>query len=174
MSSFHRRRADQDGPVAEEDTVVGGSDTNWDVWSVDIDGRNKANPTKNPGLDINATWSPGGEHIYFLRSRDGSQNVYRMKPDGSDPEQVTYDTKRMGWPILAPDETTVLILPGESGNQEIYSIEGNERIPLAPISSGWLKEARHSSSFRSRRIRDRVRGLSTLHAVCGSERSLVR
>ena len=47
--------------------------------------------TTAPGLDDGPDYSPDGKYIYFNSERTGLMQIWRMKPDGSDQEQVTSD-----------------------------------------------------------------------------------
>jgi len=43
------------------------------------------------GLDDGPEYSPDGEYIYFNSVRTGTMQIWRMKPDGSEQEQITTD-----------------------------------------------------------------------------------
>lgn len=52
----------------------------------------------------NPTWSPDGAQIYFFTDRSGSFEIWRVNPDGSDPQQLTdYSEKTVGFPVISPD-----------------------------------------------------------------------
>jgi Tol biopolymer transport system component len=50
-----------------------------------------------------AEYSPDGAHIYFASNRSGSMEIWRMRPDGSEPEQVTNDGAGNWYPHVSPD-----------------------------------------------------------------------
>jgi hypothetical protein len=54
--------------------------------------------------------SPGGGPIYFNSDRGGSMQVWRMKPDGGGPEQVTDDGFANWYPHISPDGRRLLVL----------------------------------------------------------------
>ena len=112
----------------------GGAAADFEIWRMDIDGKNKVNLTSHPGFDWHATWSVDGEAIYFLSQRDGRNNVYTMRPDGSEPLQVTYEME--SWlqnPVLSPDESAFLVRSQMDGNSEIYLLEGDARTQLTRV-----------------------------------------
>src|SRR5215213_7868877 len=50
----------------------------------------KAHPLVTPAdADYDAAWSPDGGSIVFTSERNGSADLYRVKPDGSGLERLT-------------------------------------------------------------------------------------
>src|SRR5690349_7485480 len=50
-----------------------------DIWTVDAkDGGAPVRLTADPASDTSPVWSPDGQSIYFLSSRSGSSQVWRM------------------------------------------------------------------------------------------------
>ena len=54
-------------------------------------------------LDDGPEYSPDGRYIYFNSTRSGLMQLWRMKPDGSEPERVTNDEYNNWFPHLSPD-----------------------------------------------------------------------
>ena len=50
-----------------------------------------------------AEYSPDGKYIYFNSDRSGAMEIWRMRPDGSAPEQVTKDGAGNWFPHVSPD-----------------------------------------------------------------------
>jgi Tol biopolymer transport system component len=48
--------------------------------------------TNNLVDDVNPTWSPDGTRIAFTSSRDGDQDIWRMRPNGSNKTKLTFNT----------------------------------------------------------------------------------
>ena len=48
-------------------------------------------------------YSPDGRYIYFNGSQSGNMQLWRMKPDGSGMEQLTFDEYRNWFPHISPD-----------------------------------------------------------------------
>ena len=59
--------------------------------------------TDAPGLDDGSEYSPDGRYIYFNSSRTGTMQIWRMKPDGSNQEQMTFDEYNDWFPHVSPD-----------------------------------------------------------------------
>ena len=63
-----------------------------DIWTVDArDGGAPVRLTADPASDTSPVWSPDGQAIYFLSSRSGSSQVWRMS--GSQAGEATQVTK---------------------------------------------------------------------------------
>ena len=48
-------------------------------------------------------YSPDGKYIYYNGSQSGTMQIWRMKPDGSDKEQLTFDEYNDWFPHISPD-----------------------------------------------------------------------
>lgn len=59
--------------------------------------------TDAPGLDDGSEYSPDGEYIYFNSSRTGTMQIWRMRPDGSNQEQMTFDEYNDWFPHVSRD-----------------------------------------------------------------------
>lgn len=62
---------------------------NTDLWSVPVSGGLPKPLTDDEASDHSPRWSPDGTQIYFLSSRSGSAQVWRMPAAGGDAEPVT-------------------------------------------------------------------------------------
>ena len=81
-----------------------------DIWVLDLgqDGPPRQ-LTTHAEADSAARWSPNGERIYFLSSRSGNSQVWRMSMHGGDPLQVTdYPLAVTGF-ALAPNGKTLVV-----------------------------------------------------------------
>src|SRR5262245_20495682 len=61
----------------------------FDLWLVNIDGTGLTRLTSDPASDTNPRWAPDGKSLYFLSTRSGSSQVWRLPVGGGDPSQVT-------------------------------------------------------------------------------------
>lgn len=106
----------------------------WHGWSSDSkevlyvgqrDGKNIYNIYKNSirgGKEVALTdikagehvdgceYSPDGKYIYFNGNFTGKMQIYRMKPDGSDREQLTFDNYNNWFPHISPDGKHMVII----------------------------------------------------------------
>jgi dipeptidyl aminopeptidase/acylaminoacyl peptidase len=60
-----------------------------DLWLVNGDGSGLRQLTTHKSADVNGRWSADGRSIFFLSSRSGSMQVWRLSLDGGEPAQVT-------------------------------------------------------------------------------------
>ena len=63
-------------------------DGNWDIWTMNPDGSNPVNLTRDAVSDFKPTWSPTGEQILFVSFREGGESLYLMDADGSNIRRV--------------------------------------------------------------------------------------
>ncbi|MFY9823429.1 MAG: S9 family peptidase [Thermoanaerobaculia bacterium] len=61
----------------------------FDLWLVNTDGTGLTRLTSDPAADNNPRWSPDGKSLYFLSTRSGSSQVWRLPIGGGDPVQIT-------------------------------------------------------------------------------------
>lgn len=54
--------------------------------------------------------SPDGKYIYFNGSQSGTMHLYRMKPDGSNKEQLTFDEYNNWFPHISPDNKWIAFI----------------------------------------------------------------
>ncbi len=60
-----------------------------DLWLVDADGKNLRRLTTHPAGDFNPQWSRDGKSIYFLSTRSGSSQVWKIALHGGEAVPVT-------------------------------------------------------------------------------------
>ena len=66
--------------------------------------------TDAEGLNDGPEYTPDGKYIYFNSSRTGKMQIWRMKPDGQDQEQVTRDEYNNWFPHISPDGKWVVFI----------------------------------------------------------------
>ncbi len=55
-------------------------------------------------------YSPDGKYIYFNGNLTGNMQIWRMKPDGSGKEQLTFDKNNNWFPHISPDGKWMVII----------------------------------------------------------------
>lgn len=73
------------------ETDVAANRGRTDLWIIDLTAKSPVarRLTQNPANDSNPRWSADGRTIYFLSTRSGSSQVWRLPLDGGDALQVT-------------------------------------------------------------------------------------
>jgi len=78
----------------------------YDIYKKAVDGKSKeimlTNTGKNDHVD-GCEYSPDGKYIYYNGSQSGTMQLWRMKPDGSNKEQLTFDQYNSWFPHISPD-----------------------------------------------------------------------
>lgn len=85
-------------------------------------------------------YSPDGKWIYFNADFSGTMQIWRMKPDGSNQEQITFDEYNNWFPHISPDGKWIVFLsypPNiDPGDHPFYK---RCLIRIMPASGGPLK-----------------------------------
>jgi len=69
------------------------------------------------------TWAPNGRLVYVSRA-SGSQDIWMMNRDGSDPLQLTTaETRADIYPAVSPDGRYIVYVSTRTGNSNIYRME---------------------------------------------------
>lgn len=55
-------------------------------------------------------YSPDGKYIYYNGNHTGTMQIWRMKPDGSGREQITFDKYNNWFPHISPDGKWIVII----------------------------------------------------------------
>ena len=137
---------DAQGQIA----FVSNRDGNWEIYVMDVNGRNQQNLTNHRAWDGSPSWSPDGKRIAFLSRRDGhvmngipTAEIYVMDADGRNQRRLTNNPSHDGSPSWSPDGKRIAFDSDRDGrfNWEIYVIDadgGNlQRITNHPDDDGW-------------------------------------
>jgi Tol biopolymer transport system component len=77
---------------------------NYNIYRKSIKGGNEVALTNNTNHHVDGPeYSPDGKFIYYNGSSSGTMQIWRMKPDGSAKEQVTFDENNNWFPHISPD-----------------------------------------------------------------------
>jgi dipeptidyl aminopeptidase/acylaminoacyl peptidase len=74
-----------------------------DLWLVATDGTGLRRLTSHPEADSNPRWGPDSRTIWFLSSRSGSSQVWKISADGGEAEQVTKEPLDVGNLLVSCD-----------------------------------------------------------------------
>jgi TolB protein len=92
-------------PNGKDLVFVGQRDgKNYDIYKISVNGGEEMNLTHNDGYHVDGCeYSPDGKYIYYNSSQTGTMQLWRMKPDGSAKEQITFDEFNDWFPHISPD-----------------------------------------------------------------------
>ncbi len=89
-----------------------------DLHMAALDGSGVRQLTTNPANDVQPRWTPDGQSIFFLSSRSGSQQVWRLTLGKNEPEQVTNLPMDVDALKISPDGKylvfSMAVFPGKS------------------------------------------------------------
>ena len=80
-----------------------------DIWLAAVDGSSVRRLTAAPESEASPTWSPDGSYVYFLSSRGGRSQVWRIAPSGGESEVVTNVAADIGGFKIFPDGKRLLL-----------------------------------------------------------------
>lgn len=80
-----------------------------ELYISDIDGSNRVRLTDNKYYEAEVSVSPNGEWVVFGRMIEGQMDLWKMRPDGADEQQVTFtEDWQEGAPFFMPDNETIM------------------------------------------------------------------
>jgi TolB protein len=112
-----------------------GSASKADIFTIPASGGEESRLTRDT-LNDGPDFSPDGQFIYFDSSRSGSTQIWRMRPDGSQPEQITDDHGRNSSPHISPDGKNLAFL-SQPGNAN--SRVGDAALKIMAFSDGLIR-----------------------------------
>lgn len=150
----------------------------FDVYTIPANGGVETRLTSAPGLNDGPEFDSAGEYIWFCSVRTGLMQIWRMRADGSDETQMTFDPEWNSWfPHISPDRRRVVMLSYRKGDVEpsehvphknvalrLMDAEGGPARIIAELFGGqgtinvnsWAPDSRRFA-FVSYRIRERIR-----------------
>ena len=90
------------------------------IYTMNPDGSNQINLSRNNVWDTEPVWSPDGEQILFVSDRDGLSDLYVMDADGRGVRKVFGDNEYRTDPTWSPDGKQIAYAQGEEPNRAIY------------------------------------------------------
>jgi len=130
-----------------------------DLWLVGTSGKGLRRLTTDKAGDSNPRWAPDGKSVYFISSRSGSSQVWRIAVDGGEAEQVTDLPLDVANLLVSPDGKhiafTMEVFPGTGPDEtkkkldDIESRKASGRIYERIFVRHWdtWKDGRRSHLF---------------------------
>lgn len=116
---------------------TGGRGGNYDVYAIPAAGGEEVRLTDAGGLDDGPEYAPDGLWIYFNSNRTGRMKLWRMRPDGSGQEQVTFGTLNDWFPHVSPDGRRIAFLSfGEDVDPGDHPFYKQVYLRLMPAGGG--------------------------------------
>src|SRR5499427_791209 len=106
-----------------------------DIYTLPIEGGEAKLIDGGMAFDSQPKFSPDGKWIAFLSDREGSENVWIMHPDGTEPKQISKDEKaEFASPNWTPDGQYILVSKAGFGINTfeiwMYHIQGGSGVQV--------------------------------------------
>jgi dipeptidyl aminopeptidase/acylaminoacyl peptidase len=101
-----------------------------DLWLAAVDGSWTRRLTSHEAADGQPRWAPDGRALFFVSSRAGSSQVFRLSMDGGEPEQVTRLPLDVDALEVAPGGHLLLamaVLPGRTPEETKAALDEREK-----------------------------------------------
>ena len=121
------------------DTTDGGC---FELFIMNADGSGSTQLTPDGDCNWAPNWSHDNSKLFFASTRDGSFDIYTIRPDGTDPRRVTsHEEENDAFPQLSPDGTKIaftswnLALDSASAEVWVMDVDGTDRQQLTSNQS---------------------------------------
>jgi hypothetical protein len=110
----------------------------FDIYKIASDGSGEeVRLTDAPGVNDGPEYTPDGNYIYFNSSRTGRMQIWRMKPDGAEQEQITNDEHNNWFPHISPDGQWIAFISfPKDMDPDSHPYYKQVYLRLMPISGG--------------------------------------
>jgi len=110
-------------------------DRGLNINVIDPDGGQPVKITDNPYTNAFPVWSPDGNHIAFVSSREGTRmemargDIYVMKADGSAATNLTRTPDEDNYPAWSADGRSIYFVSLRNGMGQIFAVpsQGGEQ-----------------------------------------------
>ena len=132
--------SDSEGPAemtvrrAGKIAFASNRDGSWDIWTMNPDGSDPVNLTRDVASDFKPTWSPTGEQILFVSFREGGESLYLMDADGSNIRRVFDNWHSRSPAAWAPDGKRIASV--RDGVLYILTLDDKSVVPVAETGFG--------------------------------------
>ncbi len=111
-------------------------DGEYDIYTIPANGGVEKRLTDAPGLNDGPEYDSAGEYIWFNSVRTGRMQAWRMKADGSEQTQMTFDEEWNTWfPHISPDREKVVMLAYHQDDVEPGDHVPNKNVEIRLMSA---------------------------------------
>src|SRR5947209_512405 len=107
------------GPRKIAGVRVFGNPNQVGIFIAAADGSDERPLLSTPDTDYDPVWAPDGSSIVFTSERDGSAELYRVRPDGSGLERLTNDPAYDDQAAFSPDGKQLVFVSTRNGGHPL-------------------------------------------------------
>ena len=115
-----------EAPTKQQIAFYSNRDGNFEIYVMDVDGKNPQRLTINPAIDAGPSWSPSGKKIAFHSNRSGDYDIFVMDANGNNQINLTNsadtDDREPDW---SPDEENIAYQSKDTGHYDIFIMSAN-------------------------------------------------
>ena len=108
-----------------------------DIWLLDSERGSQIRLTTDPGVDSFPSWSPNGDRVTFVSTRNAVTSIYQKRSNGSSPEEPLVSSAELKYnPTWSPDGQTIIyaqLNPKTNVDLYLLSLSGEKK------STSWLQ-----------------------------------
>ena len=97
-------------------------DGDYDIYTMDINGKNLQQLTDHFADEISPTFSPDGQRMAYGSNRDGNEDIYVMNLKTKVSRRLTHHPARDSTPAWSPDGRWIAFVSERAGTFDIYKI----------------------------------------------------
>ena len=115
-----------------------GESQSFNIYKSSIKDSKETQLTFNDNSHVDGPeYSPDGKYIYYNGNQSGTMQIWRMKPDGSEKEQLTYDQYNNWFPHISPDGNWMVYLAfTEEIDVDAHPSYKRVELKLMPLNKG--------------------------------------
>ncbi|MCA1601508.1 MAG: hypothetical protein LC776_07670, partial [Acidobacteria bacterium] len=113
-----------------------------DIWLIDLERGTQIRLTSDPASDSFPAWSPGGERITFLSTRNGMTSIYQKSSNGASVEEPLLSSAELKYsPTWSPDGQSILYAQlNPKTNTDLYLLPvAGERKPVTLLQTNFIE-----------------------------------
>jgi Tol biopolymer transport system component len=119
---------------------VGRRNDEWDIYTIPVGGGEERRLTTCRGLDDGPDYSADGQFIYYNSFCSGKMQIWRMRTDGSRPEQLTRDAYSSWFPHPSPDGRWVVFIAYLEDQGESHPFGRQVKLRLMDVRDGSVRD----------------------------------
>jgi Tol biopolymer transport system component len=108
-----------------------------DIWLIDLERGSQIRLTTDPTSDLFPSWSPNGDHVTFVSTRNGVSSIYQKLSNAASPEDPLVSSAELKYnPQWAPDGQSIIysqLNPKTNVDLYLLSLSGEKK------STSWLQ-----------------------------------